>query len=222
MHNFFPHLQLWRSIVDGCSYTLVGDTQLFVPDSGELVTQTDYVFSGTPAPAVGFQAGDILGLFQPRESRSRVRVYYDTSTGPTNYYNDIGNADEPPSIQDQEDFLIITADGMENGLPLLAIEISKFVMNYYAIEIEMRILLLSNSPAVAIDCDPLANPENGAVVITTIASDSLTAIYSCSPGYELAGEEVRDCNCQNTGGVWTGMPPTCMCKCIAILCLHVY
>ena len=121
MHNVFPHLQLWRS-VDGCRYTLIGDTELSVPDSPELMTQTDYVFSGTPAPAVGFQTRDILGLYQPREQRSRVRVYYDTSTGPLNYYNDIGNAIAPP---DQEDFLIITADGMENGLPLLAVEISK-------------------------------------------------------------------------------------------------
>ena len=103
-------------------------------DSPELVTETDYVFSGTPAPAVGFQTGDILGIYQPRDSHSRVRVYYDTSSSLPNYYNNIGDVDEPPLIQDQEDFVIVTANGFENGLPLLAIEISKLLLDYYAIE----------------------------------------------------------------------------------------
>ena len=110
--------------MDGCSYALIGDTELFVSGGAER-TRDDYIFTGTPDPAVEFQIGDILGIYQPRESRARVRVYYDTSTGPSNYYNDIGNADEPPLVVNQEDFGIITADGKENGLPLLAIQISK-------------------------------------------------------------------------------------------------
>ena len=132
--DFFPHLQLWRNVVDDCNYTLIGDTQLFLPASGQLSSGRDYIFSGTPDPAVGFQTGDILGIYQPRASNSRVGVYYDTSTGPTNYYNDIGNADEPPPIQDQEEFVIVTASGFENGLPLLAVEISKILLNYHATE----------------------------------------------------------------------------------------
>ena len=126
MHNFFPHLQIWRnaSICGANTYILAGDTELFVPDSAGLVTQNDYVFTGTADPVLKFQAGDILGLFQPRESRSRVRVYYDTSAGPTNYYNDIGNAEEPPLTS----FVITNADGMEDHLPLVTIEIGKSVL----------------------------------------------------------------------------------------------
>ena len=129
-HDFFPHLQIWRSVVEGCSYDLIGDTELFV-SGGEERPRDDYIFSGTPDPAVGFQKGDILGIYQPRESRARVRVYYDTSTGPSNYYNDIGDVDEPPMIPDQEDFGIVTAEGVENSLPLLAIQIGKFIVTQY-------------------------------------------------------------------------------------------
>ena len=116
--------------MEGCSYDLIGDTQLFV-SGGEERPRDDYIFSGTPDPAVGFQKGDILGMYQPRESRARVRVYYDTSTGPSNYYNDIGNVDVPPLIPAQDDFGIATAEGVENGLPLLAIQIGKFIVTQY-------------------------------------------------------------------------------------------
>ena len=121
-HNFFPHLQLWRNCGDSSTYFLVGDTELMVPDSAGFNSGANFVFTGTADPVLEFQAGDILGLFQPRESRSRVRVYYDTGAGPTNYYNDIGNAEVPPLI---DGFAIVIADGMENALPLLAVEISK-------------------------------------------------------------------------------------------------
>ena len=130
-HNFFPHLQIWRSVVEGCSYTLIGDTELFVSGDDDERPNGNYIFNGTPDPAVGFQKGDILGIYQPRESRARVRVHYDTSTGPSNYYNDIGNDDVPPLIPAQEDFGIATAEGVENSLPLLAIQIGKFIVTQY-------------------------------------------------------------------------------------------
>ena len=116
--------------MEGCSYDLIGDTELFVSGGAER-PRDDYIFSGTPDPAVGFQKGDILGIYQPREFRARVRVYYDTSTGPSNYYNDIGNDDVPPMVPDQDDFEIVTADGIENGLPLLAIQIGKLIVTQY-------------------------------------------------------------------------------------------
>ena len=84
------------------------------------MSQTDYVLTGTADPVLEFQAGDILGLFQPRESRSRVRVYYDTSPGPTNYYID-DTADQPSLTS----FVIANAGGMEDHLPLVTIEIGK-------------------------------------------------------------------------------------------------
>ena len=121
-HDRFPHLQVWRSINNCGTNILIGDTELFVPDSAGLVSQTDYVFTGTADPVLEFQAGDILGLFQPRESRSRVRVYYDTSAGPTNYY--IADTSNQPKLTS---FIIANA-GMEDQLPLVTIEIGKPVV----------------------------------------------------------------------------------------------
>ena len=120
-HDFFPHLQIWRNCGDGSIYFLAGDTQLFVPDSAGFDDGDDFVFTGTADPVLEFQAGDILGLFQPRKSRSRVRVYYDTSAGPTNYYIDTDNENQPSLTG----FVIAIANGMENGFPLVAVEISK-------------------------------------------------------------------------------------------------
>ena len=121
-HDYFPHLQIWRSTSCATNtFVLVGDVELFVA-GGDERPRDDYVFSGTPDPPLEFEAGDILGLFQPRESRSRVRVYYDTSAGPTNYYIDTGN-DNQPSLSS---FITTSADGTEDSLPLVTIEIGKF------------------------------------------------------------------------------------------------
>ena len=119
-HDFFPHLQIWRSTSCATNtFVLVGDVELFVAGERQ---RGNYVFSGTPDPPLEFEAGDILGIFQPRESRSRVRVYYDTSAGPTNYYIDTDNAEQPSMAG----FTTTSADDTENSLPLVTIEIGKF------------------------------------------------------------------------------------------------
>ena len=119
--DFFPHLQIWRSTSCATNtFVLVGDVEFFVA-GGEERPGGDYVFSGTPDPPLEFEAGDILGIFQPRESRSRVGVYYDTSAGPTNYYIDTVGAEQPSLAS----FTTTSADGTENSLPLVTIEIGK-------------------------------------------------------------------------------------------------
>ena len=95
-----------------------------MPDSAGLVNQTDYVFTGTANPVLKFQAGDILGLFQPPEGSSRVRVYYDTSAGPTNYYIGLADGITQPSLTG---FAITAdADGSADHLPLVTVGIGKF------------------------------------------------------------------------------------------------
>ena len=121
MHRNFPHLQVWRNCGDDSTYFLAGDTELSVDGAG-LVSQTDYVFTGTADPVLEFQAGDILGLFQPRNSRSRVRLYYDTSAGPTNHYIDTDNDNEPSLTS----FVIANAGGSADHLPLVTVGIGKF------------------------------------------------------------------------------------------------
>ena len=121
--RYFPHLQIWRSNGDGFTYILVGDTELFVP-GGDERPNGNYIFSGTPDPPLQFEAGDILGIFQPRASRSRVRLYYEASTGPVNYYINTDNANEPQLTV----FATTDADEMENRLPLLSVEIGMLLL----------------------------------------------------------------------------------------------
>jgi len=144
-HDFFPHLQIWRSCAAN-TFVLVGDVELFVA-GGEERPDGDYVFSGTPDPPLEFEAGDILGMFQPRGSRSRVGVYYDTIAGPTNYYIDAGNADQPslPS------FTTTSADGTEDSLPLVTIEIGKITM-YLTYTLTMHEFSLIRKVTLEISC----------------------------------------------------------------------
>ena len=78
-----------------------------------------------------------------------------------------------------------------------------------------RMLLLSNLPikyvnnifllSTVVDCNALSNPANGQVS-TTGTTFGETATYSCNPGYNLVGDNIRAC--QATGN-WSGSEPTC-------------
>lgn len=71
-------------------------------------------------------------------------------------------------------------------------------------------LMLSSSPAIAVDCGPLSDPSNGQVALnsTLRASD---ANYSCSDNYTLVGATRRVCQ---DDGSWSGEEPVCEGVCI--------
>ena len=60
-------------------------------------------------------------------------------------------------------------------------------------------------------CEPLDNPENGMVTLTSTLENSI-AVYSCENGYQLVGEGSRTCerNSSTIPGVWSGNEPMCM------------
>ena len=66
----------------------------------------------------------------------------------------------------------------------------------------MLIILLI---VVAIQCDALSDPDNGAVSVTGTGVGD-TATYTCDDGYELIGSSTRTCQ---SNGDWSGSPPTC-------------
>ena len=111
----FPHLQIWRNTLPD-SYTLVGSTVLSA--TAENLNKT-YEF--IPSPALEFQAGDVLGIFQPSEEDSRLFVYYERNFGPTNYFIDTRQAQQPPNTS----FSTAFADGAATNFPLVSVEISK-------------------------------------------------------------------------------------------------
>ena len=84
----------------------------------DIVTYYEY----SPATPLDFQVGDVLGIFQPDNRNNRLRVYFQSGVGPQNYYETLANNDvvEPPSDM----FTLGTV--LQNDLPLVAVEISKF------------------------------------------------------------------------------------------------
>lgn len=120
MHNVFPHLQIWRRNEFDTTYFVVGDSELSVSGSR---TNGDYTFNGAVEPPLKFKSGDVLGLFQPPQSRSRIGVYYDVSRGPPNYFIDTGSAPQPPLAS-----VIATELGsneVQDSLPLISVNIGK-------------------------------------------------------------------------------------------------
>ena len=59
--------------------------------------------------------------------------------------------------------------------------------------------------STAVDCDPLTDPPNGQVHLTS-ATFGETANYSCNTSYNLVGNSTRICE---ANGDWSGSAPVC-------------
>ena len=56
-----------------------------------------------------------------------------------------------------------------------------------------------------VDCGILQNPSNGYIELSGTEEGS-TATYHCNEGYELEGNQIRECG---SDGMWSGEEPTC-------------
>ena len=92
----YPEIQIWRNTSDGTVYTSQGSKEIrltegdFSPDG---VLQYNFT---TP---ISFQSGDVLGVYQPDQGDSTVRVYYDSNTSTTYQISEFEN--NPTSINVQ-------------------------------------------------------------------------------------------------------------------------
>ena len=76
---YYPQLQVWRDVDD--TYQLIYGTIIESPQkSSNRIYEYD---NFSPIPV---QAGDILGVFIPSTSISRLRLLSENRNGPTNYY----------------------------------------------------------------------------------------------------------------------------------------
>ena len=117
----YPYLLIWRSTsTGGDRYTLEARTELFVSDNGR--DNRNYFFTRTANPPVQFQVGDVLGIFQPPEDRSLVRLFFERDTGPTNYY--VGTGDN--EVSPPPDSLTVTDSNVmtDTDLPAIVVQIS--------------------------------------------------------------------------------------------------
>ena len=120
--EWYPDIQIWRRTGTNM-FTKVGNTTLRVEGGSDTVTYYEHSLI-TP---LNFQAGDVLGIFQPGRGRNRLRVYFLSGVGPRNYYETVASNDivEPPS-----DMFTLGAV-FQNDLPLVAVEICKCTCTVY-------------------------------------------------------------------------------------------
>ena len=64
---------------------------------------------------------------------------------------------------------------------------------------------------VSVGCGPLSSPANGVAQISLVhdaesGGDTFVAVYTCSTGYRLNGNDNRTCLADQN---WSGSEPTC-------------
>ena len=90
-NNFYPELQIWRNIGSDTYQKINGTFLEFMDSSSNGIYEYD---NFSPIP---FRAGDILGVFIPRTSLSRLLLLSENTNSPTNYYlTTSGSGSESP------------------------------------------------------------------------------------------------------------------------------
>ena len=108
----FPQLEIWRIQSAGSNvYNRVGRT----PANG-MVENTIGIYEFVPSPPLNFQSGDILGIFNP--GNSRLAIYYVNRIGPPNYHG--------TSTPSTDQFTISGNTASQNDMPLITVDTSEF------------------------------------------------------------------------------------------------
>ena len=121
----FPDLQIWRNSSENGVYMKVGNTTLFATRSN-----SSRLYEFPVEPSLPFQRGDILGIFQPSNSLSRLRIYYRIGSGnPLNFvFRPPASVTEPPLETFNTSISSITR---QTVLPLVTMEICKACIQIY-------------------------------------------------------------------------------------------
>ena len=120
--SFYPELQVWRNIGNDV-YQKINGTVITTPtENSNRIYEYD---NFSPIP---FQAGDILGVFLPRDRDTRLRLLSETTNSPTNYYlNTVNSASE--SSFDTIDIQSTQSLSSQAYHPLVSVEIGKVKYN---------------------------------------------------------------------------------------------
>ena len=111
----YPEIQMWRNAGSN-TYTRSGSEHITLKE-GDF--SPDGVLQYNLTTPISFQSGDVLGVYQPDQKDSVVRVYYDSNTSTTyqvnnNRYNPIIIPNSPPStaFNFNEQILLSPISGM--------------------------------------------------------------------------------------------------------------
>jgi len=123
--NLYPELQVWRN-VGNYTYHKINGTFISIATESETS-----VYEYDNFPPIPFLAGDILGVFVPRNRDSKLRIQHEQDSGPTNYYIPTEDSDtvSPFNTFDLQSMPSLTSEVYH---PLVTVEISKFIMSQFA------------------------------------------------------------------------------------------
>ena len=117
-----PELQIWRPSGETTYQKLSGTTIAPVDISSDGI----YIFAVDPP--VLFEPGDILGVFQPALSVSRLSVDFDIAGAAMNYYVPVENDRVSPSLSTID----VNGEGVmsQMGLPLITVVVGESCLVY--------------------------------------------------------------------------------------------
>ena len=118
--SFYPELQVWRYIGNDMYQKINGTVITTSTENSNRIFEYD---DFSPIP---FQAGDILGVFLPRNRNATLRLLSETTNSPTNYYlNSVNSASE--SSFDTIDIQSTQSLSSQAYHPLVSVEIGKLL-----------------------------------------------------------------------------------------------
>ena len=93
--NLYPEIQIWRNSGSN-TYTRQGSEMIELAAG---VFSPDGVLQYNLTTPISYQSGDVLGVYQPKEEKSVVRVYYESSAS-TTYRMNQNNPKSPINLTD--------------------------------------------------------------------------------------------------------------------------
>ena len=119
--SLYPELQVWRNIENDVYHKINGTFM----NIGTKISNRIYEYNNfSPIP---FLAGDILGVFLPRNTISRLRITLEANSGPLNYYiptTDMANMSHYDTIDLQQSIPQLYSSVYH---PLITVEIGEKV-----------------------------------------------------------------------------------------------
>ena len=131
----YPELQVWRENTTG-RYVKVGSTDNMEPIQTAYLNVYEYVLD----PPLQVLAGDVLGIYQPSSTNSRLQLLFLSDSNLVNWYTEVSRP--------QNSFMVADS-GTNNALPLVTVSFDpdgEFV--YLYIKLMVKIPSLSHSALV--------------------------------------------------------------------------